>query len=152
MSVASTLGIAVAHTKSRTSPAEKQRYVMELQAARKKVLFVGDGTNDAVAIAQADVGVQIGSSSDVTGAVADVVLISQNLEGLFTLLRLSRAAFRRIAFNFGWSAVYNLFAILLASGAFVRFSIPPSYAGFGEIVSVLPVIIVAGTLVLGDYH
>ena len=147
--VALMLGIPFSRALSRISPAGKQLYVQDLQATRKKVLFCGDGTNDAVAIAQANVGMQMGSVSDITGAVADVVLLSQDLEGVHVLLDLSNAAVRRVIFNFGWSAAYNIFAILLASGAFVKFRIEPAYAGLGEIVSVLPVIMAAGTLLLG---
>ncbi|KAI5364654.1 Putative P-type ATPase, heavy metal-associated domain, HMA, P-type ATPase, A domain superfamily [Septoria linicola] len=149
LDVASVLNVARGNVLSCSSPAQKQQYVQDLQSRGKKVLFLGDGTNDAVAIAQADVGVQMGSASDVTGAVADVVLLSRNLESLLALLELSRSAVRRIVFNFAWSAIYNVFAILLASGAFVKFRIPPAYAGLGEIVSVLPVIIAAATLAVG---
>lgn len=148
--VASSLNIPPANITSRSSPAQKQQYVQRLQSTHnKKVLFLGDGTNDAVAIAQADVGVQMGSTSDVTGAVADVVLLSHRLESVIFLLELSRAAVWRIVFNFVWSAVYNVFAILLAAGAFVRVRIPPAYAGLGEMVSVVPVIVAAATLGMG---
>jgi Cu2+-exporting ATPase len=78
-------------------------------------------------------------------ATADVVLLG-GLEGVPALVELSRRSFRRIAFNFVWSAIYNIFAILLAGGAFVKVRIPPAYAGLGEIVSVLPVVIVALSL------
>ncbi|KAK2825708.1 hypothetical protein FQN49_007448 [Arthroderma sp. PD_2] len=140
--IASFVGIPREHVAGRQSPADKQAYVRRLMESKKVVLFCGDGTNDAVAITQADVGVQIGSSSDVTRATADVVLLS-GLEGLVLLLDVSRASFRRIAFNFIWSGLYNVFAILLAAGAFVYVRIPPAYAGLGEIVSVLPVILAA---------
>lgn len=139
---ATAVGIPHENVVSRKSPVEKRAYVDDLMQQGKTVLFCGDGTNDAVAIAQADVGVQIGSSSDLTRAIADVVLLS-GLEGLPFLLDVSKASFIRITFNFVWSAVYNVFAILLAAGAFVHVRIPPAYAGLGEIVSVLPVIIVA---------
>ncbi|DAA75733.1 TPA_exp: putative Copper-transporting ATPase [Trichophyton benhamiae CBS 112371] len=121
---------------------DETKAVEEIASAGKTVLFCGDGTNDAVAITQADVGVQIGSSSDVSRATADVVLLG-GLEGVVVLLDVSRASFRRIVFNFVWSALYNVFAILLAAGAFVYVRIPPAYAGLGEIVSVLPVILAA---------
>ncbi|KAI9670932.1 MAG: hypothetical protein M1817_003817 [Caeruleum heppii] len=143
--VAATVGISSMHVAARRSPAEKRIYVQALMRQGKKVLFCGDGTNDAVAIAQADVGVQLGSSSDVTRAIADVVLLS-SLDGVVFLLAVSKAAYHRIVFNFVWSGVYNVLAIALAAGAFVRIRIPPAYAGLGEIVSVLPVIAAALTM------
>ncbi|KAF7121820.1 hypothetical protein CNMCM5793_009373 [Aspergillus hiratsukae] len=139
------VGIPPDNITARRSPAEKQQYVKQLMDQGKTVLFCGDGTNDAVAIAQATVGVQIGSASDVTRAAADVVLLG-GLDGILILLDVSRRAFNRIVFNFVWSAVYNHFAILLAAGAFVKFRVPPAYAGVGEVVSVLPVIIAALSL------
>jgi Cu2+-exporting ATPase len=143
--VAQAVGIPIAYTAFSKTPAEKQEYVKALMADNRVVLFCGDGTNDAVAVAQANVGVQIGTTSDITRASADVVLLG-GLDGVPTLLELSKRSFRRITFNFVWSAVYNVFAILLASGTFVRVRIPPAYAGLGEIVSVLPVIAVALSL------
>merc|ERR1712098_216970 len=93
----------------------------------------------------ADVGVQIGeSASDVTRGTADVVL--GGLDGVLGLLDVSKAAYRRILFNFGWSATYNVLAVLLAGGAFVKIRIPPAFAGLGEIVSVLPVVVAALTM------
>jgi len=143
--VASTVSISLENVASRQSPADKQKYVHDLMAQGKVVLFCGDGTNDAVAIAQANVGVQIGSSSDITRATADVILLS-GLEGILALIDVSKAAFRRMVFNFAWSAVYNVLAILLAAGAFVKVRIEPAYAGLGEIVSVVPVIVAALTI------
>lgn len=150
LDIAHTLGIQESNIRSRSSPSQKQEYVHALQTTpdnkKRTVLFIGDGTNDAVAIAQSDIGVQMGSTSDVTGAVSDVVILSHDLSGLITLLDLSKRAVRRIQFNFVWSGVYNLFAILLASGAFVRVRIEPAYAGLGEIVSVGPVILAGVSL------
>lgn len=143
--IAASLGIEPQYTASHQSPANKQEYLDRLMAQGKKTLFVGDGTNDAVAIAAANVGVQIGSVSDVARATADVVLLG-GLEGIITLLEVSKQSFYRIVFNFVWSAVYNVFAILLASGAFVKVRIAPNYAGLGEIVSVLPVVFAALTM------
>jgi Cu2+-exporting ATPase len=143
--VAQMVGIPSSNIASRRNPAEKQEYVQALMSNGRVVLFCGDGTNDAVAVAQANVGVQIGTTSEITRAGADVVLLG-GLEGVPALLELSRRSFRRIAFNFAWSAIYNLFAILLAAGAFVKVRIPPAYAGLGEVVSVLPVVVVALSL------
>lgn len=146
--VATSLGIELSDVTSRHSPSQKKEYVSTLQAAGKVVLFCGDGTNDAVALAQANVGAQLGSASDVAAAVTDVVLL-RGLDGVLVLLDVSRRAYVRIVFNFVWSAVYNVFAILLAAGAFVKFRIPPAYAGLGEIVSVGPVILAAVSMLVG---
>ncbi|KAG9516571.1 heavy metal translocatin [Aureobasidium pullulans] len=148
--VASELGIPLEHVASRQKPEDKQNYIRRLKDAGKTVLFCGDGTNDAVAVAEAHVGVQIESSSDVTRATADVILLG-DLKGVPILLDISKAAFHRILFNFLWAALYNVFAILLASGAFVYFRIPPAYAGLGELVSVLPVVITAATLLMKKF-
>lgn len=147
-SVAQQVGIP--NIAAQCTPAEKRDYVAKLMEEGKTVMFVGDGTNDAVAVTQADVGVQIASvlsASDVTRGAADVVLLN-GLEGIPFLMEISRVSFRRMVFNFGWSAVYNVLAILLASGAAVNVRIPPQYAGLGEIVSVLPVIFAASTMLM----
>ncbi|KAK1833696.1 E1-E2 ATPase-domain-containing protein [Podospora conica] len=144
--VAQKLCIPEANIRARCSPVEKNTCIQELQATRVKgkppvVLFVGDGTNDAVALAQADIGVaivhsQAGLSGDVAKSAADVVLTSPRVSGVLTLMSISRKSVHRIWFNFGWSFVYNVFAILLAGGAFVaeaNVRIPPQYAGLGEL-------------------
>lgn len=146
LDTAKALNIPPVNALSRHSPAEKQAYVKKLMDEGKYVLFCGDGTNDAVAVAQAHVGVQIGDTSDVVKATADVVLLG-GLDGILVLLDISKRSLRRINFNFVWSAVYNVFAILLAGGTFVKIRIPPAYAGLGEIVSILPVILAAMSLI-----
>ncbi|KAK3938610.1 P-type cation-transporting ATPase [Diplogelasinospora grovesii] len=150
--IAASVGIDSANAVAQHKPSQKRAYVASLMAEKKKyVLFCGDGTNDAAAVAQANVGAQISdsiiSSSDVTRGAADVILLS-GLKGIPFLLDVSRAAFRRIIFNFAWSATYNVLAISLAAGAFVKIRIPPEYAGAGELVSVLPVIAAAMSMLL----
>lgn len=143
-SIAATLGIPSTHARSRCSPAEKQKYLQTIMATPKSItIFCGDGTNDAIALAQANIGVHMNSGTDVARSAADVLLIRPALSGILILLDLSRAAYRRIVFNFAWAFIYNLFAISLAAGAFVRARVSPQYAGLGEIVSVLPVILIA---------
>ncbi|KAI1410860.1 heavy metal translocatin [Hypoxylon sp. FL1857] len=158
--VAISLGIPRENAISRCSPADKQAYIQKLLEDQKDgkkqqpvVVFVGDGTNDAVALAQATIGVHVNSGvSDVAQSAADVVLMRPDLAGVLAMVDISRAAVRRVAFNFGWSAVYNVFAVLLAAGAFSgaggrdNVRIPPEFAGLGELVSVLPVIVVAVSL------
>jgi Cd2+-exporting ATPase len=144
-SVAAELGIPCANTRSRCSPSDKQTYIQGLQNGRNTVLFCGDGTNDAVALKQASLGLHIndGGANDISESAADVVLVHPDLRGVLTVIDISRASFRRILFNFTWAGVYNLFAILLAAGAFVNARIPPEFAGLGEICSVLPVVLIA---------
>lgn len=160
------LSIPDANVRSRCTPADKQAYIRDLLALSSPeptVLFCGDGTNDAVALAQATVGVHMSSGggggdgttcsssviSDAARSAADVVLLRPGLAGLLDLLDVSRRSTRRILFNFGWSAAYNLFAVLLGGGAFAALGggqgvrIPPAFAGLGELVSVLPVVLAA---------
>lgn len=143
-SVAGLLGIPESHVRSRCSPGDKRAYVKEMLVPQKSVvMFCGDGTNDAVALAQASIGMHMNDGTDIARSAADAVLIRPSLSGILTLMDLSRAFYRRVIFNFAWAFVYNVFAILLAAGAFPHARIPPQYAGLGEIVSVLPVIAIA---------
>ncbi|KAF5970937.1 putative P-type ATPase [Fusarium bulbicola] len=142
------LNIPRDNVRSRTSPSGKRDYIQKLlgnPTDRKKpvVIFCGDGTNDAVALAQATIGVHMNEGTDVAQSAADVVLMRPALSGIITMIDASRKSVNRIKFNFGWSFVYNTFAVLLAAGAFVNARIPPEYAGLGELVSVLPVILAA---------
>ncbi|KAL1597314.1 hypothetical protein SLS60_008898 [Paraconiothyrium brasiliense] len=143
--------IPSANIRSRCTPAEKQAYIKDLlsktstQGSKRKqkqpiVMFCGDGTNDAVALAQASIGVHMNGGTDVAKSAADVVLMRPSVAGILVAMAVSRKSMHRIAFNFGWSFVYNVFAILLAAGAFVHARIPPEFAGLGELVSVLPVV------------
>ncbi|CAG7561597.1 unnamed protein product [Fusarium equiseti] len=146
--LATKLNIPSNNVRSRTSPAGKKEYIQTLLGTntdRKKpvVVFCGDGTNDAVALAQATIGVHMNEGTDVAQSAADVVLMRPALSGIVTMIDASRKSVNRIKFNFCWSFVYNTFAVLLAAGAFVNARIPPEYAGLGELVSVLPVILAA---------
>ena len=154
--VASQLQIPDSNVRSRCTPVDKQAYIKDLLAppdprrSKKKakgpvVMFCGDGTNDAVALAQATIGVHMNEGTDVAKSAADVVLMRPSLSGILIAITVSRKSIHRIAFNFGWSFVYNVFAILLAAGAFVHARIPPEFAGLGELVSVCPVV-AAGVL------
>ncbi|KAL0261513.1 hypothetical protein SLS55_002943 [Diplodia seriata] len=155
------LNISPKNTAYRCSPADKAAYVANIQETYPQdvVLFIGDGTNDAVALTQATIGVAIAGGTDVAKSAASVVLARPDLRGLLVALDVSTRAVRRIRFNFAWAAIYNIFAVLLATGAFVWFRmpgkhgeegpglrIPPEFAGLGEIVSVLPVVLIAFSL------
>ena len=140
---ARSLGIAQKAVRARCTPREKQQYVKELMDNDKNtVLFCGDGVNDAAALAQASVGVHINSGTGTAWTAGDVILVRPSLLGILVLMDLSQDAWRQIVFNFCWAAVYNVFAVLLAAGAFVHVRLSPQYAGLGEAVSVLPVVLV----------
>ncbi|KAL4801338.1 hypothetical protein ASPSYDRAFT_165306 [Aspergillus sydowii CBS 593.65] len=139
-SLASKLNISGGNVRSRSSPADKQDYIQTLLATgieprKPVVVFCGDGTNDAVALAQATVGVHVNEGTDVAQSAADVVLMRPSLAGILTMMDVSRKSVNRIKFNFTWSFVYNTFAVLLAAGAFVNARIPPEFAGLGELVT-----------------
>lgn len=140
-SVARALDVPESHVRFRCSPADKQEYVKEmLSTPTSVVMFCGDGTNDAVALAQASIGMHIDGGTDIAQSAADAVLVRPALSGIIILMDLSKAYFHRVVFNFIWSFIYNTVAVLLAAGAFPKARIPPEFAGLGEIVSVLPVI------------
>lgn len=117
---------------------------------KAKVMFVGDGTNDSLALAQADVGVSLSSGTDIALSAADVVILDSDTADLMramqTILGISEGAVRRIMVNFAWALVYNVVAVLLAAGAFVEVRVAPEYAGLGEMVSVVPVVLVAWSM------
>ncbi|KAJ5152615.1 uncharacterized protein N7482_009093, partial [Penicillium canariense] len=147
-SLASKLSIPGGNVRSRSSPADKKDYIQMLLSTsidlkKPVVVFCGDGTNDAVALAQATIGVHMNEGTDVAQSAADVVLMRPSLAGITTMMDTSRKSVNRIKVNFIWSFVYNTFAVLLAAGAFVNARIPPEWAGLGELVSVLPVIAAA---------
>ena len=154
-SIATQLGIRPDHAVGGCTPKSKADLVRTVQENRRSkraanVMFIGDGTNDIVALTQADTGVSVSSGTDVAISAADVILLNPtNIHtSVETIFRISENTFRRIVWSFMWSFVYNSFAILLAAGASVKFSIRPEYAGLGEMVSIVPVILVAWTMVL----
>ncbi|KAI8917763.1 E1-E2 ATPase-domain-containing protein [Powellomyces hirtus] len=142
--LAQTLGIEAANAIGGCLPADKLLRLKALQYSGHRIAFVGDGSNDAPGLAQADVGIAFGSGTDLAMSTAGVILLQPRVMGVPDVLVIAKSARRTIKANFSWAFLYNVAAILLAAGAFTALGgvrIPPALAGLGELVSVLPVII-----------
>ena len=152
-SIGATLSIPPTNIIASVLPTEKASQIQHLQATSRKrngkpgraiVAMVGDGINDAPALAAADAGIAIGSGSDVAIASAGFVLLTSDLRTLVTLVLLSKVVFRRVRFNFAWALVYNVMLLPVAAGVIYPISghprLGPVWASLAMALSSLSVV------------
>jgi ATPase, P-type (transporting), HAD superfamily, subfamily IC len=141
--VAETVGreLGVDEVMAEVLPEDKDAKVAELQARGLRVAMVGDGVNDAPALARADVGLAIGAGTDVAIESAGVVLASSDPRAVVSVIRLSAASYRKMIQNLAWAAGYNVVAIPLAAGVL-------AWAGITLAPAVGAVLMSASTIVV----
>jgi Cu2+-exporting ATPase len=130
--IAQQLSLDPDQVQAEVKPEEKLSAIAQLQAAGHRVGLIGDGINDAPALAKADVGIALNSGSEVAIETADIILINNDLTDVLAAIKLSQATLTKIRQNLVWAFSYNLICIPLAAGAFLPafgLSLNPGFAG-----------------------
>jgi Cu+-exporting ATPase len=140
--VARSVGIAEDRIRAEVLPADKERVVVELRGRGHRVAMVGDGVNDAPALARADVGFAMGQGADVAKEAGDIVLIAPGIEGVVRAVRLCRATLTKIRQNLLWAFGYNLVLIPLAAAGWL----PPVMSAAAMAASSVSVVLNSLTL------
>jgi Cu2+-exporting ATPase len=147
--IAAAVGIPPAHITAEVLPADKSQAIADLQAQGHRVAIVGDGINDAPALAQADVGFSLSSGTDIAAEAADVVLMGDRLTGILESLRLGRATVAKIRQNLAWAFAYNLIGIPAAAGVLLpAYGVSLSPAVAGGLMAFSSVTVVVNSLLL----
>jgi Cu+-exporting ATPase len=142
-SIANSIGIPVANVKADVLPAEKVDYIKQLRLKGEHVAMVGDGINDSPALAEADVGIAIGSGTQIAHEAAGIVLVNSKLTDLLVAIDLSKTIYFRIKLNLIWALGYNSLAIPIAAGILypsTHMALPPYVAAFAMALSSVSVL------------
>ena len=141
--------VGITKFEAEVKPDEKAAFIRKLQNDGACVAMIGDGVNDAAALAMADVGIAMGAGSDIALEAADIVLLRDDLLDVVSTLELGRATMGKIRGNLGWAFVYNLIGIPLAMGALITWTgwlLPPAFAAGAMAFSSVSVVLNSLTL------